>query len=109
VAVNSLVLPNLAELENALKQIRDLSTSGGTFPGCVAGYRRDTVSLDATDGSSGEADYRTIKPAIWPRKTAEHSLYDFAFGGFRYLGLEQHFWQPLRYVIAYDEQDFGGL
>ena len=24
----------------------------------------------------------------------EHHLYDFAFGGFRYKGLEQHFWQP---------------
>src|SRR5262249_26467811 len=24
----------------------------------------------------------------------EHALYDFAFGGFRYKGLEQHFWQP---------------
>ena len=23
----------------------------------------------------------------------EHHLYDFAFGGFRYKGLEQHFWQ----------------
>jgi hypothetical protein len=25
---------------------------------------------------------------------AEHPLYDFAFGQFRYHGLEQHFWQP---------------
>ena len=24
----------------------------------------------------------------------EHGLYDFAFGQFRYKGLEQHFWQP---------------
>src|SRR5262245_48916491 len=24
----------------------------------------------------------------------DHSLYDFAFGEFRYQGLEQHFWQP---------------
>ena len=24
----------------------------------------------------------------------EHALYDFAFGTFRYAGLEQHFWQP---------------
>jgi hypothetical protein len=22
------------------------------------------------------------------------TIYDFAFGGFRYQGLEQHFWQP---------------
>jgi len=25
---------------------------------------------------------------------AEHHLYDFAFADFRYVGLEQHFWQP---------------
>src|SRR5262249_58639041 len=25
---------------------------------------------------------------------AEHELYDFAFGEFRYRGLVQHFWQP---------------
>jgi MFS family permease len=25
---------------------------------------------------------------------AEHGYYDFAFGGFRYKGIEQHFWQP---------------
>ena len=25
---------------------------------------------------------------------AEHVYYDFAFGAFRFQGLEQHFWQP---------------
>ena len=25
---------------------------------------------------------------------AEHEYYDFAFGTFRFKGLEQHFWQP---------------
>jgi hypothetical protein len=24
----------------------------------------------------------------------EHELYDFAFGGFHYRGIDQHFWQP---------------
>src|SRR5262249_57638419 len=30
---------------------------------------------------------------------AEHELYDFAFGEFRYRGLVQHFWQP--FVVPY--------
>jgi hypothetical protein len=38
------------------------------------------------------------KPLEAARKNAahhaDHACYDFAFGQFRYQGLEQHFWQP---------------
>src|SRR5205807_2217458 len=40
---------------------------------------------------------RGLPPATARKNAAhqgEHELYDFAFGQFRYEGLEQHFWQP---------------
>ena len=41
---------------------------------------------------------RTGMPPERARKNAahhgEHALYDFAFGDFRFQGIEQHFWQP---------------
>ena len=37
---------------------------------------------------------RRRRPGRTPPTTASTRYYDFAFGGFRYQGLEQHFWQP---------------
>ena len=94
VAVNSLVLPNLAELENALKQIRACLRPGGHFLGvlpAIDAIQYHSMLLMDRARRGGLSDDKARDLAA---KTAEHSLYDFAFGGFRYLGLEQHFWQP---------------
>jgi hypothetical protein len=49
------------------------------------------------------------KPMEAARKNAahfaEHALYDFAFGQFRYQSLEQHFWQP--FEVSYRLQRAG--
>jgi hypothetical protein len=49
------------------------------------------------------------KPMAAARKNAahfaEHAAYDFAFGQFRFQGLEQHFWQP--FEVRYRLQRAG--
>ncbi|MGL4553114.1 MAG: class I SAM-dependent methyltransferase, partial [Gemmataceae bacterium] len=94
VSVNSLVLPDLAELEVALDQIRACLRPGGHFLGVLpaidAVQYHTMLLVDRARRTGMPYDAARANAAA----TAEHPLYDFAFGRFRYLGLEQHFWQP---------------
>lgn len=99
VAVNSLVMPTVGEIEAVLTQVRLLLRPGGIFLGIVP-------SIDAVHYHTMLLLDRARKlqmPEAKARQNAahqaEHPLFDFAFGQFSYLGLEQHFWQP--YEIAY--------
>jgi SAM-dependent methyltransferase len=94
VAVNSLVMPDVAAQEESLRQIHRLLRPGGVFLGIVP-------AMDAIHYHTMLLVDRALaagKPIEVARKNAahlvEHALYDFAFGQFRYQGLEQHFWQP---------------
>ena len=94
VSVNSLVLPNPDALEKALREIcRCLKPEGyflGILPAMDAVHYYTMLLLDRA--------LKTGKPIDAACKNAahhcEHEYYDFAFGQFRYRGLEQHFWQP---------------
>jgi SAM-dependent methyltransferase len=94
VAVNSLVMPSVAVQEEALRQIHGILRPGGTFLGIVP-------AMDAVHYFTMLLLDRALaagKPLDVARKNAahfnDHALYDFAFGQFRFQGLEQHFWQP---------------
>jgi SAM-dependent methyltransferase len=94
IAVNSLVMPDVTQLEMSLRQIRSILLPGGLFLGIVP-------AMDAVHYYTMLLLDRAVeagKPLEAARKNAahhnEHALYDFAFGQFRYQGLEQHFWQP---------------
>jgi len=94
VAVNSLVLPELKDLLSTLNGISELLQPGGTFLGIVP-------AIDAVHYFTMLLVDRAMEigmPEKAARKSAahhaEHELYDFAFGEFRYRGLIQHFWQP---------------
>jgi SAM-dependent methyltransferase len=94
VAVNSLVMPNVSDLERSLREIRNTLKPGGTFLGIVP-------AMDAVHYYTMLLVDRALaagKPLDVARKNAahhnDHALYDFAFGQFRFEGLEQHFWQP---------------
>jgi SAM-dependent methyltransferase len=99
VAVNSLVLPNPHELDDALREIgRRLKPDGyflGIIPAMDAVHYYTMLLVDRA--------LKAGKPIDAARKNAahhcEHEYYDFAFGQFRYRGLEQHFWQP--FEVAY--------
>lgn len=93
-AINSLVMPDIRELERALHQIHVCLRPGGLFLGIVPamdGLHYYTMLLLDRALASG-------KPLDAARKSAahfaEHDTFDFAFGQFRHGGLEQHFWQP---------------
>jgi SAM-dependent methyltransferase len=107
VAVNSLVLPDLAELEKSLAAIHGLLRPGGTFLGIVPAM--DSVhylTLLLLDRAR-----RIGMPQAAARKNAatnaEHELYDFAFSEFRFRGLVQHFWQPFEVPYRLRQAGFG--
>lgn len=94
VAVNSLVLPDTAALDSALRAIHATLREGGHFLGIVpamdAVHYFTMLLLDRARQTGMPADKARRNAA----HHAEHEYYDFAFGTFRYKGLEQHFWQP---------------
>jgi SAM-dependent methyltransferase len=105
VAVNSLIMPDIPTLEQALGQVRACLRPGGRFLGIVP-------AIDAVHYYTMLLQDRALaqgKPPDAARKNAayfaEHVYYDFAFGQFRYRGLEQHFWQP--FEIRYRLQRAG--
>jgi SAM-dependent methyltransferase len=94
VAVNSLVLPNPLDLEKALSEIAARLKPDGYILGILP-------AMDAVHYYTMLLIDREVKaglPTAMARKNAarhcEHEYYDFAFGQFRFRGLEQHFWQP---------------
>ncbi len=95
VAVNSLILPDVRELEKALGQVRAALRPGGTLVGIVPamdGVHYHTMLLLDRALARGMPPEAAHKNAA---ALAEHGLYDFAFGRFCFAGTEQHFWQPL--------------
>jgi SAM-dependent methyltransferase len=105
VAVNSLVLPQLSELERCLESACALLRRGGTFLGIVPAIDSVhylTMLLLDRARQTGMPERAARKNAA---AQAEHELYDFAFSEFRYRGLVQHFWQP--FEVSYRLQRAG--
>jgi SAM-dependent methyltransferase len=94
VAVNSLVMPNLTDLEAALDSIRAALKPGGHFLGIVpamdAVHYFTMLLVDRARARGLPAEKARQNAA----HHAEHEYYDFAFGDFHFQGLDQHFWQP---------------
>jgi SAM-dependent methyltransferase len=94
VAVNSLVMPDVRELDRVLAEIRRVTRPGGWFVGILpamdAVHYYTMLLLDRALASGKPMDAARKNAAHF----ADHDYYDFAFGQFRYQGLEQHFWQP---------------
>lgn len=94
IAANSLVMPDIGDLESALAGIRAALRPGGHFLGIVPaidGVHYLTMLLQDRARQTGMPADKARQNAA---HHAEHGRYDFAFGEFRYKGLEQHFWQP---------------
>ncbi len=109
VAVNSLVLPDVGELETALRSIHEALRPGGHFLGVVpamdAVHYYTMLMLDRARQAGMPADKARQNAA----HHADHKLYDFAFGGFRYLGIDQHFWQPFEVRYRLRRAGFRGV
>jgi SAM-dependent methyltransferase len=102
VSVNSLVMPNVAEQEAVLRQIAAALKPDGRFLGILPamdGVHYQTMLLIDRALDRGQPLESARKNAAFLN---DHALYDFAFGQFRFQGLDQHFWQPfeIRYRFA---------
>jgi SAM-dependent methyltransferase len=92
IAVNSLVMPDVRELEASLRAIRAMLRPGGNLLAIVPamdGVHYYTMLLLDRAVDRGMPLPASRKNAA---HNAEHALYDFAFSEFHYKGLEQHFW-----------------
>jgi SAM-dependent methyltransferase len=99
VAVNSLIGPDVTTIEACLSAIHRALRPGGMLLGIVPAMdavHYHTMLLVDRARRTGMPEAAAHDNAA---RHAEHELYDFAFGGFRYRGLCQHFWQP--FEIAY--------
>jgi SAM-dependent methyltransferase len=102
VAVNSLVMPDVRQIDRTLRAIHASLRPGGLFLGVVPAidaihYHTMLLMDEALD--RGLEAHEAERSAAF---LAEHHCYDFAFGRFNFLGLEQKFWQPfeIRYRFA---------
>lgn len=93
-AINSLVLPDLGHLEDALAQMRKCLKPGGRLfaivPSIDSVHYETMLLLDRARARGLPLEQARKNAAI----LAEHASYDFAFARFFHHGIEQHFWQP---------------
>jgi SAM-dependent methyltransferase len=108
-AINSIVMPDVAEQEKVLLQIRRCLRPDGIFMGILP-------AMDAVHYYTMLLVDRSLaagKPIDVAQKNAahhnDHSLYDFAFGQFRFHGIEQHFWQPFEIRYRFRRAGFADL
>ena len=102
-------MPDVGELETALRSIHAALRPGGHFLGIVpamdAVHYYTMLMVDRARKAGMPADKARQNAA----HHADHKLYDFAFGGFRYLGIDQHFWQPFEVRYRLRRAGFRGV
>lgn len=94
VAVNSIVMPDVRDIDRTMTAIRASLKPGGLFLGIVPAM--DAIHYH-TMLLADEALDRGLSPEEAERHAAfqgEHHFYEFAFGRFQFRGLHQKFWQP---------------
>jgi SAM-dependent methyltransferase len=94
VAVNSLVMRDVRDLDSSLKQIHAALRPGGRFlailPAIDAVHYLTMLHVDRALARGMPLEQAHKNAA----HLCDHPLHDFAFGEFHYQGLQQHFWQP---------------
>ncbi len=94
VAVNSIVMPDVREIDRTLRAIRASLKPGGVFLGILPAmdaihYHTMLLNDEALDRGL-DVDEAERHAAF----QGEHHFYEFAFGRFAFRGLRQKFWQP---------------
>jgi SAM-dependent methyltransferase len=94
VAVNSLVMPDVRDIDRTLRALRASLRPGGLLLGVVPAM--DAIHYHTMLLMDGALD-RGLDPEQAERYAAfhaEHHVHEFAFGRFEFQGLRQKFWQP---------------
>ncbi len=109
VAVNSIVMPDTREIDRTLSAIHAGLKPGGLFLGVVP-------SIDAIHYSTMLLMDRALDQGRSPEEAerlaaagAEHHLFEFAFGRFRFQGLKQKFWQPFELEYRLRKAGFSSI
>jgi len=106
VAVNSMVLPTPDAMEAALREVHRILKPDGAFLGILpamdAVHYYTMLLLDRACSAGRPIEVARKNVA----HNGEHEYYDFAFGQFRYRGLEQHFWQPFEVAHRFRRSGF---
>ncbi len=94
VAINSLVMPDVRDIDRALKSIHTAMKPGGVFLGVVPSIdaiHYHTMLLYDQELDKGVENVEAERLAALH---GEHRYYEFGFGRFLFQGLRQKFWQP---------------
>ncbi|MDB5352665.1 MAG: methyltransferase family protein [Planctomycetota bacterium] len=94
VAINSLVMPDVRDVDRTLNAVRAALKPGGVFFGVVPSI--DAIHYHTMLLLDRELD-KGLDPVEAERLAAhhgEHRYYEFGFSRFQFQGLRQKFWQP---------------
>jgi SAM-dependent methyltransferase len=94
VAVNSLVMPEVAQIETTLKGIYAALKPKGRLLGIVPSIDSVHYMTMLLVDRARRAGMPEAKARQNAARHAQHELFDFAFGDFKMRGIRQHFWQP---------------
>ena len=107
VAVNSVVMPDVRDVDRTLLAIRDSLKPGGVFLGILPAmdaihYHTMLLYDEALD--RGLAVEEAERHAAFQ---GEHHFYEFGFGRFQFQGLRQKFWQPFEIQHRFAKAGFA--
>ncbi|RUL88488.1 class I SAM-dependent methyltransferase [Tautonia sociabilis] len=109
VAINSIVMPDVRDIDRSLAAIRRTLRPGGVFFGVVPAIdaiQYQTMLLLDRELARGTAPAEADRLAS---QQAEHHLYDFAFGRFAFQGLRQKFWQSFELTYRLRKAGFSSV
>ncbi|MEW4567930.1 class I SAM-dependent methyltransferase [Tautonia sp. JC769] len=109
VAMNSLVMPDVQEIDRTLGAVYRCLRPGGVFFGVVP-------AIDAIQYQTMLLLDRALEQGTPPAQAdrfaaqhAEHHHYDFAFGRFAFQGLRQKFWQSFEVTYRLRKAGFRSI
>jgi SAM-dependent methyltransferase len=106
VAVNSIVMPDVRDIDRTLAAIRAALAPGGVLFAVLPAM--DAIHYHTMLLHDRALD-RGLEPEVAERHAAfhaEHHFYDFVFGRSRFLGLKQKFWQPFEAEYRFAKAGF---
>jgi SAM-dependent methyltransferase len=109
VAVNSIVMPDVRDVDRTLAAIHASLRPGGVFLGILPAM--DAIHYHTMLLHDAALD-RGLTPEEAERQAAfqgEHHFYEFAFGRFGFQGIRQKFWQPFEIHHRFAKAGFRGV